>query len=79
MGCGQSSAKTTPDGDGGPASSKTAKSAKSAKSSKNIDKKKADELEEEAKKRRSNQGKVENMVHEEFERGYIFFYVMASG
>lgn len=62
MGCEQSSAKTAPGGDANaPGSAKTKKG--------NIDKKKADELEDEAKKRRSQQGKVENMVHEEFERG----------
>jgi hypothetical protein len=59
MGCNQSSARTGP-GESAPSTAKKA----------NIEKKKADVLEDEAKKRRSQQGKVENMVHEEFERGW---------
>ena len=64
MGCNQSSARTTP-------SASAAGNSKLTKPASNLDRKSADDLEEEARRRRQSQGKVENMVHEEFERGYF--------
>jgi hypothetical protein len=45
---------------------------------KSIDKKQAATFDEEAKARRSTQGKLENMVHEEFTRGNFLLNLLIA-